>query len=99
MDLSRLDPLLKELKKVWKNTAPPDGRDGCKDCERREALSAIENELVAKDHLLLHHAPHLQDAAGRRIYRRQHIWAATLSRLVGADAVSPEPGMVAAWNE
>jgi hypothetical protein len=45
VDYSRLDQVLKEVKKVWMSKTPPEGREGCTDCKRFFALLAIQAEI------------------------------------------------------
>lgn len=44
-----LDPLLKEAKKVWKVSTPPEGADGCSDCKKLDLLFAFEQGIEAQD--------------------------------------------------
>lgn len=45
LDYSTIDDLLKEALKVWKSKVPPEGRKGCKDCRKLQALLAIHSEV------------------------------------------------------
>jgi hypothetical protein len=53
IDYSRIDALLEEAIKIWDSKTPPEGRSGCKDCRKLEALFAIqtdvENSLTVRD--------------------------------------------------
>jgi hypothetical protein len=53
IDYSLLDPLVKEAKKVWATTVPPSGRDNCKDCQKLDALFALEQEVECEDAWML----------------------------------------------
>ena len=95
MDYSALDPLLKELKKVWKATVPPEGRDGCKDCGRRKTLNAIENSIELADSFSPG-APYNRDL--RHFFARRYEHCAALARLEDAvDLESPSISMMSAW--
>jgi hypothetical protein len=53
IDYSRIDRLLKEAIKIWDSKTPPEGRSGCKGCNKVEAFFAIqtdvENNLTVRD--------------------------------------------------
>jgi hypothetical protein len=62
IDYSRLDGPLKEAEKIWESSVPPEGRDGCKDCAKLQALFAIQSEVdkesTLRDKMLLTMAAH-----------------------------------------
>jgi hypothetical protein len=45
IDYSRIDTLLGEAIKIWDSKTPPEGRTGCKDCKKLEALFAIQTDV------------------------------------------------------
>lgn len=49
VDYSRLDPLIKELKKIVNSTRLPEGREGCKDCKKLELLLGVDQQYQAQD--------------------------------------------------
>ena len=53
VDYSRLDSVLKQAKKIWASSVPPQGEKNCKNCKKLQALFAIqagvENEVRVRD--------------------------------------------------
>lgn len=45
IDYDKLNAPLKEARLLWNSSTPPDGRKGCIDCKRREALLAIQEQI------------------------------------------------------
>jgi hypothetical protein len=102
IDYSKLDPLIKELKKVWNSSTLPDGRDGCDDCKRLELLFGIDEQFQMQDQYLLKNYKsdwRFRDALlSRRFYRQQ--WRQRLltdfDRYDGS--IFASDGIVANWE-
>ncbi len=101
IDYKRLDPLFRELKKVWKASDPPQRREKCSDCSKRDALFAIEDDMLATDQKRYGNLPYFQDASARRIFDRRFAWYSALNNLGNPDADSgfAPGGMVSAWQQ
>lgn len=100
MDFSRLDPLFKELKKVWKSKTPPaTGLENCKGCKRRNALLAIADSLLAEDQRAYDRAPYLQQDAARRYFTTKNAWYSAISSIQREPEGSGATDMMTAWYQ
>jgi hypothetical protein len=96
-----LDPLLKEAKKVWKTSTPPDGADGCSDCKKLDLLFALEQGIEAHDAWELRRSS-FRDARSQvlsRGLRRQGRRKQALQELAElGDLMFQEDGVTANWE-
>lgn len=102
IDYSILDPLIKELKKVWNASAPPEGRDGCMDCKRLQLLLGIEREIELKDEQLLRTFGDIlavRDEVTNHIYERSKRYSALLTELrESGEQMFEYDGIAAHWE-
>jgi len=104
IDYTILDPLIKEMKKVWNAKQVPDGRKGCDDCKRRDLLLEIDRGFNLEDEVELRDYTSMGWESKRRevkdrIARREDYRRKLLAEFgVMGDAIFSRSGMVANWE-
>lgn len=102
IDYTVLDPLLKEAKKIWNASDPPDGRQNCKDCKKLDLLFGIEQRITDSDtYLKQRYRDNLQaqkDVANREYKRMARIAAAAEELAQCGEAMFEYDGMFANWE-
>ena len=102
IDYSILEPLLKQVKKVWNTNTPPERRDECDDCKKLDLLFAIEQEVESQDTKMLNDFSTFQnerDQITRRVRRRLAYRRSALEELAKAgEAMFAVDGVAANWE-
>jgi len=102
VDYSMLDAPLKELKKIWKATRLPEGRENCDDCKKMELLLGIEQRFDAQDqHLLRAYSfdRNLRNTIWSDAFRRQQLRCDAFRELErSGDLAFSSDGLLANWE-
>jgi hypothetical protein len=102
IDYATLDPLLKELKAVWKARELPDGREGCDDCKKRELLLAIDEEFRLRDQATVRaypDSPSMRRDAQQRLLNQTGDRMKLLAELGSAgEGIFSRDGVLANWE-
>jgi hypothetical protein len=104
INYSLLDPLLKEVKQLWKADTPPVGAEKCDDCKKLDLLLAIEDQIMIKDQKILQRFSDFPSVANPVISRmsdhrraKYSAWSEFMGQEHGL--AFADDGMFAAWNE